>query len=104
MKLIMGSQHTDQLCSICKQIATKQRRIRELGKRIRRWSTEPKIWKASIEAANKEIQALALESKELDMTRATKLHRLATASRNAAQHPVPDVLFNPECIAGEHWY
>jgi predicted RNase H-like nuclease (RuvC/YqgF family) len=80
IKLIMDSQHINQLCSICQEIERKQRRIRKLEERIKRWNREPKQWRASIEAAKQEMQDIARESRWLDMERPTRVHRLTNAS------------------------
>lgn len=98
IKLIMDSQRTNQLCSICRRIEIKRRRIRKLEERIKRWSTEPEHRKSSIKAAEQEIYDIALASSRLDMRRPTRLYQLTNASRGSVDCPISKYDSTLDCL------
>ncbi|KIM95394.1 hypothetical protein OIDMADRAFT_134003 [Oidiodendron maius Zn] len=94
IKLIMNSQHTTEVCSICQYIETKRRRIHRLEANIKRWSENGKSWRASIEAAQQDIRIIDTQCRELDMKRASKQKCLAKASHTAADYRAVDAPFD----------
>lgn len=87
--LIMSSQPTNELCSICQKIETKRRRIHKLEARIGEWSCEPKRWSALIEVAKRDIHSFTIDIRKLDMKRAIRKNRLTNTRHTADSYVVP---------------
>ena len=94
IKLIMNSQYTSELCSICRNIETKRRRIRRLEANVKRWSENAQSWKASIEIAKQDIRSIDAQCRELDMRRASRQKCLAKETYTAVDHQAVDVPFD----------
>ena len=100
IKLIMNSQYTTEVYSICQYIETKQRCIRRLEANIKRLSENGKSWRASIEAAKQDIRIINTQYRELDIKRASRQKCLAKASHTAADYHTVDVPFDQGGLYG----
>ncbi|KIM94813.1 hypothetical protein OIDMADRAFT_134927 [Oidiodendron maius Zn] len=87
IKLIMNSQYTSELCSICRNIETKRRRIRRLEANVKRWSENAQSLKASIEIAKQDIRSIDAQCRELDMKRASRQKCVAKERYTAVDVP-----------------
>lgn len=75
MKLVFASYPSEESCSICKKMATKQRRIEKEESNIRRWRKE-KNRNASIGKAQEAIEDLEREMYQLEVERSNKRRTL----------------------------
>ena len=94
IKLIMNSQHTSELCTICRNIETKRRRICSLEANVKRWSEDAQSWMASIEIAKQDIGSIEAQCRELDMRRASRQKFLVKETSTTVDHQAVDGLFD----------